>query len=472
MISRKMLAFCLVFAVVAGTVFGRGGQSSSSSSAGGVTTIRVWTNDAHSKSAVDELVAKFNASIGKQEGINVEYTVYGTDFDTVMNMALDTGREPELFKGSSNIPNFELQGKLLPWTEIPGLNDVLKAQESYHIDGSSIFNGKIYSVALYGWSTGFHYNKSLLQRAGISTPPKTWAEFEDASIKISKLEPGQIYGYAIPLAFSPSYREWMVEYAAASSVGHLYFNNTQNKYQFADFTPYFESLSRLREAGAIFPGMESLTDDQMRAYFADGKIGFILGGGWNVSVLWEQFPFGGNPNDLNALRTGWDYATLPVQNANTTYAVPMSAGASIYASAQVKNDQDKLAKINHVIRLFCGDEIQSVLFTKGMNVPLRPDIVAKAAPADRPQWTSYGAAAPAIVTLPATPHDYLAPEGADMTATFSQIITGQIRIADIRAALEDLDKRYNAALQQAYSRGIIKESTYVDSTLDARFRAK
>jgi ABC-type glycerol-3-phosphate transport system substrate-binding protein len=264
----------------------------------------------------------------------------------------------------------------------------------------------------------------------------------------------------------------MVEYAAAPSVGHLYFNNTQNKYQFADFTPYFESLSRLREAGAIFPGMESLTDDQMRAYFADGKIGFILGGGWNVSVLWEQFPFGGNPNDLNALRTGWDYAPLPVQNANTTYAVPMSAGASIYASAQVRNDKDKLAKINHVIRLFCGDEIQSVLFTRGMNVPLRPDVVAKAALADRPQWTSYGASAPATVTLPATPHDYLAPEGADMTATFSQIITGQIRIAGIRAALEDLDRRYNAALQQAYSRGIIKESTYVDPSLDARFRAK
>jgi multiple sugar transport system substrate-binding protein len=467
MISKKMLALCLVFAVVAGTLFGGGKQaaSSSSSGSGSVTTIRVWTNDAHNKGDVDALVAKFNDGIGKQEGIVVEYTVYGADWDTAMNMALDTGREPELFKGVSNIPNFRLQGKLLPWKEIPGIEDVLKAQEPYHINQSTIYDGEIYSVALYGWSSGFHYNKSLLQRAGIAAPPKTWAEFEDAAIKISKLEPGKIYGYALPLAWTPAFREWIIEYATASSVGHPYYNHTQGKYQIADYAPYYELLSRLREAGALFPGMESLTDDQMRAQFAAGNIGFIGGAGWNVGVLYDQFPFQGDP-------LGWDYATLPVQNANNTYATPMSAGASIYASAQLRNDKDKLAKVNHVIRLFCGDEIQSVLMTTGKNLPLRPDIVAKAAVADRPQWSSYGKSAPATVTLPAMPHDYLAPEGADMTAVFSQILTGQIRTAGIRAALEDLDKRYNAALQQAFTRGIIKESDFRDATLEARFKAK
>jgi multiple sugar transport system substrate-binding protein len=410
-------------------------------------------------------VAKFNDGTGKQQGIKVEYTVYGADWDTAMNMALDTGREPELFKGVSNIPNFRLQGKLLPWKEIPGIEDVLKAQEPYHRNQSTIYDGDIYSVSLYGWATGFHYNKSLLQRAGITAPPKTWAEFENAAIKISQLERGKIYGYALPLAWSPAFREWIIEYAAASSVGHPYFNSTQGKYQFANYAPYFEMLARLREAGAIFPGMESLTDDQMRAQFAAGNIGFIGGGGWNVGVLYDQFPFQGDP-------LGWDYASLPVRDPNNVYAVPMSAGASLYASAQIRNDRNKLAKINHVIRLFCGDEIQSVLFTAGKNVPLRPDIIAKAAPAQRPQWTSYGRASPATVTLPAFPHDYLAPEGADMTAVFSQILTGQIKTGDIRAALEDLDKRYNAALQQAYDRKVIKTEDFADPTLETRFRAK
>jgi multiple sugar transport system substrate-binding protein len=469
--SFRMLGAALALLLaVSGTAAAKGSSAKDSGGGGGspaatVTTIRVWTNDAHNKLEVDQLVEKFNAGIGAQNGIKVEYTVYGADWDTAMNMALDTGREPELFKGVSNIPNFRLQGKLLPWKEIPGIEDVLKAQEPYHINQSSTFDGDAYSVVLYGWSTGFHYNKSLLQRAGYSAPPKTWAEFEDAVIKISKLDPGNVYGYALPLAWSPAFREWIIEYAAASSVGHPYYNATQGKYQFADYTPYFEMLSRMREAGAIFPGMEALTDDQMRAFFAEGKIGFIGGGGWNVGVLYDQFPFKGDP-------LGWDYATLPLKDANVSYAVPMSAGASIYASAQLRNDKDKLNKVGHVIRLFCGDEMQSVLFTAGKNVPLRPDVIAKAAPAQRPQWTSYGKAAPATVTLPAMPHDYLAPEGADMTAVFSQILTGQIKTADIRNALTDLDKRYNAALQQAFNRNVIKKADFTDPTLEARFKAK
>ncbi|MDR1972822.1 MAG: extracellular solute-binding protein [Treponema sp.] len=450
---------------------GRGAGGGSSGGSGGVTTIRVWTNDAHNKMEVDQLVEKFNVGIGAQQGIKVEYTVYGADWDTAMNMALDTGREPELFKGVSNIPNFRLQGKLLPWKEIPGIDDVLKAQEPYHINQSSTFDGDIYSVVLYGWSAGFHYNKRLLQRAGIAAPPKTWAEFEDAAIKISKLDPGKIYGYALPLAWSPAFREWIIEYATASSIGHPYYNATQGKYQFADYAPYFEMLARLREADAIFPGMESLTDDQMRAHFAEGNIGFIGGAGWNVGVLYDQFPFK-DPATGQPDPEGWDYATLPLQNANNAYAVPMSAGASIYASAQLRNDRDKLNKVGHVIRLFCGDEMQSVLMTAGKNVPLRPDVIAKAAPAQRPQWTSYGRAAPATVTLPAMPHDYLAPEGADMTATFSQILTGQIRASEIRNTLIDLDRRYNAALQQAFDRNIIKKEDFTDPTLEARFRAK
>ncbi|MDR0475476.1 MAG: extracellular solute-binding protein [Treponema sp.] len=439
-----------------------GGNSQKSS---GVTTIRVWTNDAHNKLECDQLVEKFNKGIGAQKGIKVEYTVYGSDWDTAMNMALSTGREPDLFKGCSNLINYQTEGKLLPWKEIPGVDDILKAQEQYHINQDTVYNGDIYSVALYGWSTGFHYNKSLLQRAGYSAPPKTWAEFEDAAIKISKLEPGKIYGYAVPLVWYPDFRHWIIEIAAASSIGHTYYNPAQGKYMMADYAPYYEVISRIRDAGAVFPGMENLSDDQMRAQFAAGNIGFIHGGGWNVGVLYDQFPFQGDP-------LGWDYATLPVQDPQKIFATPMFSGGSLYASAQLKKDANKLSKVNEVIRLFCGDEMQSLLMTNGKNLPLRPDITAKAAPSERPQWSSYGRAAASTITLPAMPHDLLAPEGADMSAVMSQILTGQIKTADIRNALIDLDRRYNAALQQAVDRGIIKIADYTDPAMDDRFKAK
>jgi len=150
----------------------------------------------------------------------------------------------------------------------------------------------------------------------------------------------------------------------------------------------------------------------------------------------------------------------------------MNAGSTLFVNSQVRNDRDKIAKLHHVVRLFTGDEKQLLMMTNGKNIPLRADIVSRAAPAQRPQWTTYGLVAPRVVTVPVSPHDQLAVEGADMTAIFSQILTGHIPITGIRTALEDLDRRYNAALQQAYQRNIIRRDDYVDPTLEARYRAR
>ena len=476
--KRMKMLFCLALTLVitAGVLYAAGSSqpaSGGSGSSGGVTTIRWWTNDAHNKVEVDQLVSKFNSGIGAQKGIKVEYTVYGADFSTAMQLALDTGREPEVFKGVSNMGNYQQQGKLLPWKEIPGIDDIIKAQAPYAVNQTSNFNGDVYSVVLYGWYSGFHYNKSILQRAGFSAPPKTWAEFEQMAIAESKIDPGKIYGYAMPLVWSPDFTSWMTEYFAISSIGHPYYNATLDKYQFADFTPYFEMLGRIRDAGAMFPGMESLSDDQQRAQFAAGNIGFLGGAGWNVGVLYDQFPFGGGdsgkPNDPN----GWDYAPMPVMDLNNVYATPVSAGASVFVSAQVRNDKDKLNKVGDVLRLACGDEIQILMMSNGKNIPLRADINAKASVSERPQWTTYGRVlGPKAFTLPSFPHDYLSPEGANRVDTIAQILTGQIPVSGIRAALEDLDKRYNAALQQAYDRNIIKKADFYDPTQQSRITGK
>ena len=479
--TKMILCLVLVMILAAGALFAGGGAQPSAgassapaaAAAPSVTTMRWWTNDAHNKVEVDQLVEKFNAGIGAQKGIKVEYTVYGADWQTAMQMAIETGREPEVFKGISNMGNYQQAGKLLPWKEIPGIDDILKNQAPYHRNQASIFDGDIYSVVLYGWYSGFHYNKSLLQKAGYSAPPKTWKEFEEAAIKISKLEPGTIYGYAMPLVWSPDFTTWMTEYFAASSIGHLYYNATVDQYQFADFTPYFETLARIRDAGAMFPGMESLSDDQQRAYFADGKIGFIGGAGWNVGVLYDQFPFGGGESGKPNDPAGWDYAPMPVQDPNNVWATPVSAGASVFVSAQVRNDKDKLGKVGDVLRLATGDEIQILMMSNGKNIPLRADINAKATTSERFQWTTYGKVIGAnAFTMPGSPHDYLAPEGANRVDTIAQILTGQVPIARIRATLEDLDSRYNAALKQAYDRNVIKRSDFFDPTLESRIKVK
>jgi len=464
--TRKVIAIALALLLaVAMTVAAGGGGQQSSTTADGVTTITVWSNDAHNKALFDRLIEEFNNGEGARTGTRIHYTVFGGDWQTAMNMAMETDRGPDIMKSFTNAANFQAEGKFLPWTQIPGIQDLLEKSAPYHRNMASVFNGVPYSVVLYGWYSGFHYNKALLARTGLSVP-RTWAEFEAAAIAIARLEPGRIYGYGIPLLWSPDFCHWVTEYMATPSVGHMYWNFTTGRYNFEAFTEYFEMLARVREAGAIFPGMESLTDDQMRAQFAAGNIGFIPGAGWNVGVFYEQFPF--NPSD------GWDYAPMPVQNLNQTYAVPVSAGASYYVNADVGRDSVKLSKIGAVIQLLCGDATQRLMFSEGYHIPLRADIAASAPPATRPQWTSFGQSAEPFgtVTMPTAPHDVIAVEGPDRAAVISQILTGQIPRSGIRAALTDLSARMNAAFDQAVQRDpTFNRDNYIDATFEARLRA-
>jgi multiple sugar transport system substrate-binding protein len=446
-------------------------QAGAATGSGGVTTITVWSNDAGSEAGHRPIIERFNSTTGAQRGIRVDYTIYGADWQTAMNVAMETNREPDMMKTFTNFEQYIEAGRMLPWTEIPGIEDILRAQEPYARNQNSVFNGVTYSVVWNGWYSGFHYNKSLVQRAGFAAPPRTWAEFEQQAIAIARLEPGRIYGYAMPLVWSPDFTTWMTEYFAASSIGHLYWNFTEGRFQFADFTPYFEMLGRIRDAGAMFPGMESLSDDQQRAYFADGRIGFIGGAGWNVGVLYDQFPFGGGASGSPANPSGWDYAPMPVQNLNTSYAVPVSAAASYVVSAKVRNDRDKLNKIGEVIRLFVGDETQISMFNAGYFMPIRPDIVSRGSP-QRQQFISFGQSATRLITMPTGPTTRITPEGADRVAVIGQILTGQIPVTGIRAALEDLDRRYNAAFDQAVSRNQLVRANFIDTTFEARMQGR
>jgi hypothetical protein len=80
--------------------------------------------------------------------------------------------------------------------------------------------------------------------------------------------------------------------------------------------------------------------------------------------------------------------------------------------------------------------------------------------------------APNQVSIPSSPTNRVAVEGADRVAVIGQILTGQIPISGIRSALEDLDRRMNAAFEQAASRGQLKRADYIDSTFEQRLRAR
>jgi len=451
-----LLVVCLAL-IGGGLVFARG--SDQSSGGAGVKNIKVWTNNAHSKPEIEAAVEKYNKGEGVQRGINIDYTVHGSDYYTVLDLALAGGEEPYIYKITGKLPQLVQDGSIIPLTDLPDWfkQSTLKDYEPYHITGQSLFNGVPYTInwAVSGYSS-LAYNVPLLRQAGFTAPPKTWAEFEQMCIAVSKVTPGKTFGTYMPLKYAnyPVY----VAGTLAPSYGKFFFDFSAGKFSFSDFVEYFEMYQRIRAAGAMFPGIESLDDDTARAQFAEGNIGFILvNASFNVGVLYDQFP----------TKMEWKIAPVPQKDPNVRYNVMGTTATSLVVSKKAK-DEKLLEEVARVFAYFISDEVAGTLFTNGKDLPMNPRVVQNAKPSSRPQWNDIAALAAGSVLRPNDPSQMITMEGDDINTAFGQIFTG----GNARQILADLDRRFNAGFDAAVSRGTLKRADFIKPEIEQQFRRK
>jgi ABC-type glycerol-3-phosphate transport system substrate-binding protein len=452
------LAVCLALAGT-GLAFARGGKEDSGA-AGGVKTIKVWTNNAHSKPEIVAAVEKFNNGEGKQRGIFIDYTVYGSDYYTALDLAISAGEEPHIYKITGKLPQLVQMEAIIPLTDLPDWfkQGALKDYEPYHISGQSIFSGVPYTInwAMSSYGT-MAYNVPLLKQAGFNAPPKTWAEFEQMCVAVSKVNPGKTFGTYMPLKYS-NYAVFYVGGTLAPSYGKFWFDFTNGRYCYSDFAEYFEMYQRIRNAGAMFPGIESLDDDTARAQFAEGNIGFCLVmPSFNVGVFYDQFP----------TKMEWKIAPVPLKDPNVKYNVMGTTATNLVVSKKVK-DEKLLEEVARVYAYLISDEVVGDLYTNGKDLPINPRVVQKAKPSTRQQWNDLAALAAGTVLRPNYPDAVFTVEGDDVNTAFGKILTG----GNVRQILSDMDKRYNAALDRALSTGQVKREDFIKLEIEEQFKIK
>ena len=66
-----------------------------------IEVIRVWSDNAHEKALRDKQIEGFNNGIGKELGIEIEYTVYGSNFSDTIKIAAQAGEAPDLYRADS-----------------------------------------------------------------------------------------------------------------------------------------------------------------------------------------------------------------------------------------------------------------------------------------------------------------------------------------------------------------------------------
>jgi multiple sugar transport system substrate-binding protein len=297
-IPRKAALALAASASLALLATGCTGQSGSEASddASKETTLNFW----HAWSAPAEVAAVKSLVAGFEKahpGIHVN--VVGNMTDDKINQALRTGgtKAPDVISSftTNNVGKFCSSGALIdlnPFFEKSGIDPEKtfpKAMNEY-----TQFDGDRCSVPLLGDAYGLYYNKTAFEKAGITTPPKTWSEFAADAKKLT-VSDGDSYKQ---LGFMPNYHGW----------------ETTTEHYLGQFSPtYFDSSgkSNLAEDPAFEAGftLQKKLVDELGGYqrlekyrstlgdewgpkhpFQTGQVAMQLDGEWRLGMALEAKP--------------------------------------------------------------------------------------------------------------------------------------------------------------------------------------
>lgn len=298
-------------------------------------TITYWQYDFKSKiEAIDELIKRFEAA---NPGIKVVHQTFPYDaYQQKVGSSIPAGQGPDvvnLFYGW--LPTWVKAGYLVPLPE----NLVSPKQvdnDFVSMAQSAKMGGKYYGLPTAVRSLALFYNKDLFQQAGISKPPKTWAEFFEAGKKLT-VKQGDRYtqiGYGI----SPDGQDHhLVREVLLRQMGGRPYSDDGRKVLFGGaeglkaFTMYTDWVKK-HGIGipSFFPGNNGYRDG-----FIAGKIGMIIDGSFAIGTIRSGAKF------------NWGVAELPVEKVGGRKAnfgsfwlhgiTPLAKGPKLEASVKFLN---------------------------------------------------------------------------------------------------------------------------------------
>lgn len=413
------------------------------------TKIAVWTINRHDQEYMKDIVGKFNAS--NPDNIEVEYQIYADNYKQTLELALSTNELPDIIHTEPTlVPSMIAKNEIVFMNKY--LTDEFKARfgEGVFIEGLNMKDGQVYSLPATGMARRLVYSKDIFKRVGIAAPPKSLDEMVDyAKLISSKLKGEGIYGFALPMknpasGFARGFFETLQ--LSGYSIFEGYDFKT-GKYDFKPYKPILEKYKEIFTSDAAFPACETLDIDPLRTQFADGKIGMYSTSNhseWGVYT--SQFP-----TDVD-----WAYAELPTIDGTIKGSQSILGSGHWWTITADSKNPDKAWK---VVEYLYSDEVLAGYHERGLGIVTVPSALKIAKMPESIQK---------IPAIAFNEHDKLWPplptgvaaEGEDYYSTLAKIIFDQIK--DMDGALEDLNNRYNAALDKAVSEGKTQRVQYPD----------
>ena len=256
MMKKRLFAFALLAAMLAGLLSGCGSQKAEAPAAGdGVVVINYPTFQCGVNTAapvVDQLIAEFNETYAGKYQIVKEDVPGDANYVDKIKVQLGTGDLPPVIYGAGyNLLDLvlakDLAVDLTPYVEADA------EWKALYSDASLVTNsrdGKIYASSVEGSQVGYFYNKELFAQAGIDAPAATWDELfqQCETLKAAGITPmaldtadsawvtqlwwGAMTATAGPdgLAFMQTWipRKMLQEYTTLDAIGGKYENAANN----------------------------------------------------------------------------------------------------------------------------------------------------------------------------------------------------------------------------------------------------
>ncbi|QFY10488.1 extracellular solute-binding protein [Nonomuraea phyllanthi] len=206
------------------------------------------------------------------------------------------------------------------------------------------YDGRLYGIAPAVNTLSIFYNKDLFAAAGITTPPRTWAELRAAAERLTGQDR---YGFAMSNVntYEGSWQFLPFMWGNGGSEQDIATPETEQALRF---------LVDLQNDGSISRSSINWSQDDVIDQFVAGKAAMVVNGPWQIPTLKEH-------EELH-----WAAFTIPTRAATQTTVAPL--GGEVYTVPRTDN-QARMRQAGRFVKCLASPEMQLESARIRRNIP-------------------------------------------------------------------------------------------------------